>query len=170
MHRYPAYCCFGTTQGSFPTWFGFCYSVFEISITQYVTYPQGQINKQYCINVIGAKIYLKAKAGDFIMSALHFSVTQFTNEIAKTELPLLVDFWAEWCGPCHRLAPIIDELADELDGKVIVGKVNVDEQNELAAQYGVLSIPTVVYIKDGKETGRLVGVRAKGEYLTLCGE
>ncbi len=103
------------------------------------------------------------------MAALHLSNRQFYEQVEGADLPLLVDFWAAWCPPCRTLAPILDELAEELAGKVVVGKVDADEQLELAEQYGVVSIPTVVYIQNGAETGRLVGLRAKEDYLALCG-
>ncbi len=73
----------------------------------------------------------------------------------------LVDFWAEWCGPCRMMAPIIDELSKDFEGKVKIGKVNVDEEMELAEQFGVSSIPTLVIMKDGKEVKRFVGVTQK---------
>jgi len=70
----------------------------------------------------------------------------------------MVDFWAVWCGPCRMLAPMVDDLAEKYAGKVVVGKVNVDEEQELAIRYGVMSIPTVIFFKDGKEIDRKVGV------------
>ncbi|MGI6188227.1 MAG: thioredoxin [Clostridiales bacterium] len=87
----------------------------------------------------------------------------FDGEVLKSEHPVLVDFWAAWCGPCRMIAPIIDQLADEYEGKLKVGKVNVDEQGQLAAQYGVMSIPTLVFFKNGEEVERVVGVRPKPE-------
>ena len=87
----------------------------------------------------------------------------FDGEVLKSEHPVLVDFWAAWCGPCRMIAPIIDQLADEYEGKLKVGKVNVDDQGQLAAQYGVMSIPTLVFFKNGEEVERVVGVRPKPE-------
>ncbi len=75
----------------------------------------------------------------------------------------LVDFWAEWCGPCRMLAPAIDELAKEYEGKALVGKVNVDDAPDLASEFGVNSIPTLVVLKDGAEVKRFIGVTGKGE-------
>ncbi|RMF57820.1 MAG: thioredoxin [Calditrichaeota bacterium] len=92
---------------------------------------------------------------------LHFDESNFASEVLSSDKPVLVDFWAEWCGPCHMLAPTVHELAEEYDGKIKVGKLNVDENQATAAQYGVMSIPTLILFKDGKELTRLTGVRPK---------
>ena len=88
----------------------------------------------------------------------HFKTTEFDAAVNAAPLAL-VDFWADWCGPCRMLAPLVDQLAGDYDGKVLVGKVNVDEEPELARRFGVMSIPTVVVLKNGQEVERLVGVR-----------
>jgi len=88
---------------------------------------------------------------------MHFNSKSFDEALARGEL-LMVDFWASWCGPCKMLAPVIDDLAKQYEGKAVVGKVNVDEEQELAIRYGVMSIPTVICFKDGKEVDRKVGV------------
>ena len=88
----------------------------------------------------------------------HFKTAEFDAAVNAAPLAL-VDFWADWCGPCRMLAPLVDQLADQYDGKVLVGKVNVDEEPELARRFGVMSIPTVVVLKNGQEVERLVGVR-----------
>ncbi len=87
----------------------------------------------------------------------------FDEEVLQSNIPVLVDFWASWCGPCRMIAPIIDQLADEYEGKVKIGKVNVDEQGELATQYRIMSIPTMFFFKDGEIVEQAVGVRPKGE-------
>ena len=88
----------------------------------------------------------------------HFKTAEFDAAVNAAPLAL-VDFWADWCGPCRMLAPLVDQLAGDYDGKVLVGKVNVDEEPELARRFGVMSIPTVVVLKNGQEVERLVGVR-----------
>lgn len=91
------------------------------------------------------------------MSAIHFSDKDFSEKVLKADKPVLVDFFAVWCGPCKMASPIMDELADQYEGKVIIGKVDVDENQETASNYGVMSIPTMIVFKDGKEVERKVG-------------
>lgn len=94
-------------------------------------------------------------------------IKNLTQENFQEEVsgkPIIVDFWASWCGPCRMLAPVIDALSEEYEDKISVGKVNVDEQNALAAQFGIVSIPTVIIFKDGKEIKRLVGVHDADDY------
>lgn len=95
-------------------------------------------------------------------------VTELTkanfNEIIKSEKPVLVDFWASWCGPCRMVSPIIDKLAEEYEGKITVGKVNVDDEGALAAEFAIVSIPTIIIFKGGKEVKKLVGVKSADDY------
>jgi thioredoxin 1 len=86
----------------------------------------------------------------------------FKDEVEASTVPVIVDFWAEWCGPCRMLTPILEELAGERAGKVKIGKVNVDEQQALAAQFSVRSIPMLVFFKNGKAVETTVGVQSKG--------
>ena len=90
--------------------------------------------------------------------------SQNFEEIKQQGKPVLFDFWATWCGPCKRLGPIIEELAAEYDGKVIVGKCDIEENDELTDQFGIMNVPTVVFLKDGKEVDRVVGLAMKNVY------
>lgn len=89
----------------------------------------------------------------------------FTAEVINSDIPVLVDFWATWCGPCMMLSPVIEEIAKEFDGKIKVGKVNVDEQNELAMQYRVASIPTLMLFKNGELAKTSVGFTPKNTII-----
>ena len=100
------------------------------------------------------------------MSLKHFTRETFEKELNGGAL-MLVDFWAEWCGPCRMLGPVIEGLADEYEGRAVIGKVNVDEEGELAMRYGVMNIPTVIFFKDGKEIDRKVGVMPAGAYTLV---
>ena len=90
--------------------------------------------------------------------------SNFPEEVLKSPVPVLVDFWAEWCGPCKAVAPMLDELAGEYDGKVKIGKVNTDEFQTLASQYGVRAIPTFLIFKDGQVADQFVGARSKRDF------
>ncbi len=100
------------------------------------------------------------------MSAVVITSANFNDEVVKSQKPVLIDFWASWCGPCRMLSPVVDEIAGETE-TVKVGKVNVDEEPELARQFRVMSIPTLVFVKDGKAVKSSVGVRPKEEILQM---
>ncbi len=100
------------------------------------------------------------------MSVLHITKENFEQEVLKSDKPVLLDFWASWCGPCRMLAPILDELAAE-NSEVKVVKINTDEQPELAAQFNVMSIPALFVMKDGEITNRSVGVQPKENLLAM---
>ena len=95
------------------------------------------------------------------MSEVTLTKDNFDKEILEAKTVALVDFWAEWCGPCKVLGPIVEEIANDYKGKVVVGKANVDNNNELASKYGIMSIPTLKFFKDGKVVGELVGAAPK---------
>lgn len=101
------------------------------------------------------------------MSEVVLTQQNFEQEVLQSKLPVLVDFWAAWCGPCRMLAPVIEEIAREQEGRVKVGKVNVDEEMELAARFGIMSIPTVLVFKEGKLVNTSVGFCPKEELEAL---
>jgi len=95
------------------------------------------------------------------MPELNFTDDNFEAEVLKSDLPVLVDFFAEWCGPCQMMAPVIDELAKEYDGKWKIGKCNVDESPQMSGKYGVQSIPTILFFKDGEVVDKTMGAQPK---------
>ena len=101
------------------------------------------------------------------MAVYTFNKTNFTEEVLNADKPVLVDFWASWCGPCRMFAPIIDAVAEEYPDEVKVGKINVDEESELAQQYRVASIPTLIMFQNGEAVKRSVGVIAKDDVVAL---
>ena len=96
--------------------------------------------------------------------ALEITDKSFEDVVLKSDKPVMVDFWAAWCGPCRMVGPIIDEISDEYDGKAVVGKVDIDSNQQYAAQFGVRNIPTVLVFKDGELVDRKVGVSSKNDY------
>lgn len=104
------------------------------------------------------------------MSVVHFSKDTFDTEALGAAGPVLVDFWAPWCGPCKMLGPIIEQLGDEMDGKAVIDKVDIDEEPDLAARYGVMSIPTVILFKNGEEAARMVGLQSKQALVRMIEE
>lgn len=101
------------------------------------------------------------------MSAIQLNSNNFEQVVLNSDKPVLIDFWASWCGPCRMQSPIIEELADELEGNVVISKLDVDENPELAAQFSVMSIPTLVIVKEGKIVGRRTGVTPKGTLISM---
>ena len=104
------------------------------------------------------------------MTALKLTQDNFEQEVLKADKPVLVDFWAPWCGPCRMVSPIVEEIAGEVAGRAKVGKVNVDEEPELAARYGVMSIPTLIVVKDGKVVSSTIGAQPKQAILGMLGK
>ncbi len=116
----------------------------------------------------------QAESGEIAdgLGARHVKGSEFKRLVADSEVPVVVDFWAEWCGPCHMLAPSVDQLAREFVDKAVVAKVDADENPEILQRFGIMGIPTLIYFKGGKEADRVVGVtrygtlKAKLEKLT----
>lgn len=100
------------------------------------------------------------------MSDLMLTDANFEAEVLKSELPVLVDFWAVWCGPCKMQDPILEEAAKELDGRIKIGKVNVDENPNTASKYGIMSIPTLMIFKNGEVVKQFIGVQSKETLLS----
>ena len=98
------------------------------------------------------------------MKPITFTDGNFDAEALKSEVPVIVDFWAAWCGPCRMIAPIIEELAGEYEGKIKIGKLDVDENQQTAIKYGVRSIPTVLFFKDGKVAETIIGAVPKSMF------
>jgi len=111
-----------------------------------------------CIRYFFQTLINLTMASDLVLT---LTEENFESEISASTVPVIVDFWAEWCGPCRMLGPILDDLAKEQSGKVKIGKVNVDESPNLAAQFSVRSIPMLVFFKDGKAVETVVGVQSK---------
>ena len=101
------------------------------------------------------------------MAVLKITAANFENEVLHSDKPVLLDFYADWCGPCKMLSPVLHELAEEKSGTLKVGKVNVDEQPDLAAQFGVMSIPTLLVFQNGRLVNQAVGARPKSGVLAL---
>ena len=101
------------------------------------------------------------------MAEVVITKENFEAEVVKSDIPVILDFWATWCGPCRMIAPILAEIAEENVGKIKIGKVNVDEEMDLAVRFGIVSIPTLIVFRDGQKTNQAVGVMPKEQILAL---
>ena len=96
---------------------------------------------------------------------LKLTDAEFESQVIKSEIPILVDYWAEWCGPCKMIAPVLEEVAQELSGKVLIGKLNVDENTQTPPKYGIRGIPTLMLFKNGETVGTQVGALSKSDLI-----
>ena len=103
------------------------------------------------------------------MSYINITKSNYEAEVQNSRIPVLLDFWAPWCGPCRMVAPIVEEIAEENED-IKMGKINVDEEMELAVQFGIVSIPTLIVVEGGQVTGKIVGYRPKADILKLLGK
>ena len=101
------------------------------------------------------------------MAELKITSENFENEVLNSTVPVILDFWAPWCGPCRMIAPVLTEIAEENEGELVVGKVNVDEESDLAMKFGIASIPTLLIFKNGQLVNKSVGVKPKAQILAL---
>lgn len=101
------------------------------------------------------------------MAELKITSENFENEVLNSEVPVILDFWAPWCGPCRMIAPVLAEIAEENEGALVVGKVNVDEEGDLAMKFGIASIPTLLVFKNGQIVNKSIGVKPKAQILAL---
>lgn len=101
------------------------------------------------------------------MAVISLNENNFEEEVLKSDKPVLIDFWASWCGPCRMMSPVIDEIAEEMKDEVKVCKINIDEEQNLAVKYNVMSIPTFIVFKNGTEVDRSVGVQDKSEIIGM---
>ncbi len=104
------------------------------------------------------------------MAELVITNENFEQEVLKADKPAIIDFWAPWCGPCRMMGPVIEKFAEEFDGKYVVGKVNVDDEEELAGRFNIMSIPTIKVFKNGQEAATALGVQTREKLLELIGE
>lgn len=119
---------------------------------------------QFAVNGLKFAFFSKIKTKENNM-ALQFTNANFQTEVLASNQLSVIDFWAEWCGPCRAIGPVIDELSKEYDGKVKVGKLNVDENPQVSMNYGITSIPAILFVKNGQVVDKLVGAQPKANFV-----
>ncbi len=117
----------------------------------------------YICDILLTYLLINSSKGGKKMALLHFTDSNFKKEVLEAQLPVLVDYWAAWCGPCRMVAPIIEELAEEYDKKIKIGKIDIDENPKIPTHYGIMSIPTLMFFKKGQVAGQVVGALTKSE-------
>jgi thioredoxin 1 len=117
--------------------------------------------------IIPADVFTKGRVLVASDKIIILNDKNFQDEIKGTQVPILVDFWAEWCAPCRMIAPMLDEIAEEYEGKVKIGKLNVDQNRSIAAQFGVMSIPTLIVFKGGEMVEQMIGAQPKENLLKV---
>lgn len=105
-----------------------------------------------------------------VNNIVHLTKDNFDRIVYNPGKPVIVDFWASWCGPCRMVAPVMEQLAQEYEGRAVIGKVNVDEESDLAAKFKIMSIPTVIMFKDGLVVDKIIGARPKSDFAKLLDE
>ena len=103
------------------------------------------------------------------MATVKITKENFKEKVLDSKVPVLLDFWAPWCGPCRMVGPVMEEIAAENAGKAVVGKINVDEEMELAQQFGIMSIPTIMSFSEGKQKNKIIGFRGKEDLVNMLG-
>lgn len=103
------------------------------------------------------------------MKPITITKANFKQEVLEAKVPVMLDFWAPWCGPCKMVAPILEQLAEDVAGKAIIGKINVDEEMELSQEFGIMSIPTILVFEAGKQKNKMVGFRDKSDLRNMLG-
>ncbi len=103
------------------------------------------------------------------MATIKITKENFKEKVLESKVPVMLDFWAPWCGPCRMVAPVMEELSGEVEGKATIGKVNVDEELELAQQFGIMSIPTIMVFANGAQKSKVIGFRGKADLKNLLG-
>jgi len=135
-------------------------SILERPVGRFVRFLDGNIPADALVTTCNSSHYARPKGTNRMPTAV--TTQTFEEEVLQSEKPVIVDFWAEWCGPCHAVSPVLDKIAEERSDELKLVKINVDEEQELMIRYGVQSIPTIVLFKDGAPAAAVIGAQPKG--------